>query len=493
MSGPSWVLALDIGSSSVRARLYGPELTAWAAEHSPTRRYSWELRDGAMTVEADRLVGLTAEVLDEATAIAERDGRTIEGVAIATFWHSLLGVDREGRPVTPVYGWGDSRAREAVTELGKTLDPTRYHGRTGCFLTPVYPAVKLAWLRQSHPRDFAAAAGWVAFGDHLAERLFGERRTSVSIASGSGLFDARSMRWDGETLEAVGVRAEQLPEIGDLEPFVGLRSQWGSRWPLLKEIAWLPAVGDGACANLGSGAVGASKPGLTVGTSAAVRVLRRRSVREAAPPAELWRYLLDREHVVTGGALSNGGNGLVFLRRIFPDLTLEAIGAALASDPEFLEGLAVVPALVDERGEGPELGVGGVVTGLRPSTSSADLAAAWLQAIARRVAAPFRALEREHGPAQEVHATGGAFNALPGWLQTFADVLGRPIARAADPEATSRGVAILAARATGWLGSLEAVPPLRGDRFAPDLERHRRHTQLAERERAVERALRALR
>jgi gluconokinase len=483
------ILALDIGSSSVRARLYGRSLSALDPEASAMRRYLWHVEAGAMTTAANPLLELTAEVIDEIVSLAESRGARIEGVGVATFWHSLLGLNASGEPITPVHAWGDSRSRGAAAELRKALGEAEYHARTGCFLSPVYPAMKIAWLRQAEPPTFGAVATWASFGDLLAERLFGSFRTSLSIASGTGLLDLKKLEWDEEVLNAVGLRRRQMPEVADLEPFRGLRSEWAERWPTLEDVPWLPAVGDGACANLGSGAVGASKPGLTVGTSAAVRVLRG-GPEPHAPPPDLWQYLLDRHHTVTGGALSNGGNGLAFLRQTFPTLTLERIEDALAAGPGS-RGLAVVPSLADERVLGEAPGPGALLMGLRLSTMPVDIAAAWLEAIARRVAQPFRALESEYGPAREVRASGGAFNALPAWLQTFADVLGRPVALVADPEATSRGAAILAARELGWIDSLDAAPEIATHAFEPDSERHEFHLRAADRENAAERALRS--
>jgi sugar (pentulose or hexulose) kinase len=34
----------------------------------------------------------------------------IDAVAIAAFWHSLMGMDARGRPVTPLLSWSDRRA-----------------------------------------------------------------------------------------------------------------------------------------------------------------------------------------------------------------------------------------------------------------------------------------------------------------------------------------------------------------------------------------------
>ena len=71
-------------------------------------------------------------------------------------------------------------------------------------------------------------------------------------------------------------------------------------------MPWFPALGDGACSNVGGGGVNARRVAVMVGTSGAMRVLCPRSKPE--PPDGLWTYLLDAERFLLGGALSNGGS-----------------------------------------------------------------------------------------------------------------------------------------------------------------------------------------
>src|SRR6266571_3323101 len=46
-------------------------------------------------------------------------------------WHSLMGVDADNRPLTPLILWEDTRAHEAAKELGKQFDEAAVHARTG--------------------------------------------------------------------------------------------------------------------------------------------------------------------------------------------------------------------------------------------------------------------------------------------------------------------------------------------------------------------------
>ncbi|MEX2583537.1 MAG: FGGY family carbohydrate kinase [Gemmatimonadota bacterium] len=485
------ILTLDVGSSSARARLYDERLRPFEAERPAVVTYGWQMDGGSMVIDPAALFDRVVSVLDQAVESSRALGVAIAAVATTTFWHSLLGLNRAREPLTPLYGWGDGRAAGAAERLRRRLDADDYHRRTGCFLTSTYPAARLAWLEETDPALFASVASWAAFGDYLESRLLGTHRTTFSIASASGLLDVRKLSWDGEVLESLGLSESRLPELLDPQPASGLGSEWSSRWPELRSAVWLPALGDGACANVGSGAIGPARPGLTVGTSAALRVLRRAG-GEDDPPASLWDYRLDSRYRIAGGALSNGGNALAFLLDTFPQLSREEISVALAEKLPDSHGLTVLPALVAERGADSAGAHAAVLSGLSLSSRPVQIAQTWLEAIARRLADPFAALEREFGPAEEVRASGGALQAVPGWVRTFADVFERPVRLTADPEATSRGAAVVAARTLGWIDSIEdAAPPVAGG-FEPDADRHRTHRRAAAREHELSRALRQI-
>src|SRR5438876_499147 len=92
-----YILALDIGTSSVRALLFdaaGAAVPHVLAQHTYTLTTS---SDGEVSVDADMLVDLVAQAIDEALAAAGTLASQIVAVATDTFWHTLLGVDASGR------------------------------------------------------------------------------------------------------------------------------------------------------------------------------------------------------------------------------------------------------------------------------------------------------------------------------------------------------------------------------------------------------------
>jgi gluconokinase len=459
------VLALDVGSSSARARVYGPDGAALESVPAASEAYAWTATpDGGMETGADALVERTARVVDAALGGARAAGVRIAAVAVATFWHSLLGVGADGAPLTPVYGWGDMRAAAGALLLRARVDAAAAHARTGCFIHPSYPAARLLWLRDAAADTLPRVAAWMSWGEYLELRLFGVRRCSLSMASGTGLLDLRRRAWDPEMLAAAEVAEGALSPLVDADaPTPPLRPEWAGRWPELRGVPWIPALGDGACANLGSGAVGPRRPAVTVGTSAAVRALWEGEPVDV--PAALWCYRLDGRRLVMGRALSNGGNGVAWLRERFLLPPPEAAEAEVAAMEPDAHGLTVLPALMGDRGPGWEQWAGASVLGITQATRPAEVLRAWMEGSAFRIAGALDSLERALGPCEEVVASGGAMHASPAWRRILADALGRRVVLAAEEEATSRGAALVALERLG-APAAPAVPA--GDAFEPD-------------------------
>jgi gluconokinase len=70
----------------------------------------------------------------------------------------------------------------------------------------------------------------------------------------------------------------------------------------------------------------------------------------------------------------------------------------------------------------------------------------------------------------------------PTWIQIIADTLGVPVIASAEPEATSRGTALLALQALGVIQSLRDVPAQTGATFVPDATRHAIYQRALERQ-----------
>jgi gluconokinase len=468
MTPPADILAIDVGTSSVRAALFDAQARPVAGVDA-RRPYSIKTQDGGGEVDAELLFRLVREVLDE---VHPKLRGPVAAVACCTFWHSVMGLDGD-RSLTPVYTWAETRPDRFGTVLRERLDEKAYHERTGAFFHPLFLPEKILWLQDRGVR----ATSWVSFGECLYRRLFGRSPATVSMASGTGLFDVRRCVWDGPTLEAIGVRSEQLGPVGE-ETLSGLRDEFARRWPALRDVPWLPPVGDGACNNLGSGCTGPERIAVMLGTSGAMRVLWPTD-RFEIPPG-LFCYRADRRRIALGGALNDGGNLAEWVRNTFrlPD-DVEREVAAMEPDAH---GLTFLPFLGGERSPGWRADARGAIAGLRLATRPAEVLRAAMEAVALRFALIHETLTTSVPGTREVIASGGGFVNSRAWTQILADVLGRPVTLSGEPEASIRGVTLLALESLGIVPRLEDLPATLGEVFHPDSARHERYRAAVKRQ-----------
>lgn len=477
------VLAIDIGSSSVRALLYDRDAQPVANTEHQLRHTLTTTPDGGSTADPDALVALVLTCIDHVLINADHRQGDIHAVALSSFWHSLMGLAHDQTPTTPVYMWADKRSGQDAATLSRELDPERIHTETGCRLHSSYWPAKLRWLNRTTPDVYAGTATWASFTDYLSSIIHGELTTSISMASGTGLLDSSGAHWHPELLGAMDINPTQLPRLTDRD--IAQRppqAKFKKRWPALADIAWFPAIGDGAAANVGSGCVGDDSIALTIGTSGAMRAIVR-DENDHQPTTQplsprLWQYRLDRSYRVTGGALSNGGNVTAWFADLIQIDDFEALTAEAANIPPDGHGLTVLPFLAGERSPSWNDHLTGAIAGLRLGTSAADIFRAFLESTAYRFGSIYEDLRELVGADHEIRANGAAALGSPLWMQILADTLNHPVASLdAEAEASARGAAICA------LESIRSIDDMAGpktpivDRFVPDADNFRLYTE----------------
>jgi len=479
------VIALDVGTSSVRASVCDEAGQVLGGRFHRVGLRPTLTPDGGVEHDPRRLLDAVAACLD-AVLVGPRTP-DVAGVGIATFWHGLLGFNAAGHALTPIYMWADARSAPDAMLLREALDAAALHARTGCPVHASYWPAKLRWLFRERAGATARVARWGSFGEYLDLNLFGETTTSVSMASGTGLFDQEALSWDVEALAAAELEPSRLFSLCDRrDGRRGLRPEWSRRWPGLRSAVWFPAVGDGAASNIGSGCVDPGRMALNVGTSAALRVSTTAS---APPPPGLWRYRLDRRLKVVGGALSEGGNVYEWCRealRLPDDAEIER---ALAAGPPDVHGLTVLPFVAGERAPGWRSDRRATIAGLGLDTTALHIVRAALEAVALRLALVYGLLRPHAAGEHLIVASGGALARSPAWAQIIADALGHPVMLAGDHEMTSRGAALLALEALGRLPDLAALPIPPGETLHPDPARHARLRQALQRQRRLDTTL----
>jgi gluconokinase len=457
--GANVVLGVDIGTTSAKAVAFdadGRELSRGEAGYPLL-----EPEPGQAVQDPDAVVDGTLGAMRAAVNSARDQGARVEALSFSGAMHSLVGLDADGRALTPLITWADMRATEQADRL-RAAHP-ELHDRTGTPLHPMAPLPKLLWLAEHEPDTFAAARRWAGIKELVVARLTGAWAVDHSIASGTGLLNLGALDWDREALAVAGIDAEALSTLVPTTERFELGPAAATELGLEAGLPLIVGAADGPLANLGVGAVRHGVAACSIGTSGALRLMverpsvdRRRSV---------FCYALTPRRWIVGGAINNGG---VVLRwageALAPDLGPhpEAALLALAADvAPGSDGLVMLPYLLSERAPHWSSDPRGAYVGLTRHHGRGHLVRAALEGVCLQLALVLASMRDAGNEVREIRATGGfARSAL--WRQMLADALGMPIGFPGGHEGSAFGAALLGMEALGLVGGIDRAAELVG-------------------------------
>jgi gluconokinase len=323
---------------------------------------------------------------------------------------------------------------------------------------------------------------FISVKDYIVFHLLGRLVTDWSMGSCTGLMDIREHRWSHKALEMVGIKEENLPEIVstrqviELEDFDFLR-----RTGIPAGTPLIMGAGDAPLSSLGVGALDPGVLVVNVGTSTAARKM----VTEPVPDKkqQLWTYILDESHWVTGGMSSSGGMVYDWFKNQFvvsdsQDAYVELEKQA-ASTPAGAEGLIFIPYLAGEQCPAWQTTTRGGFQGLDILHHRGHLTRAVLEGITFSIYRIIETIQTAYpDPIHEIRVTGGlASSSL--WQHIAADIFGKPLLLSDSNEGSARGGAFLALNVLGYLKSLEEVEQfsISDTRILPDQENHRMYME----------------
>jgi gluconokinase len=202
-------------------------------------------------------------------------------------------------------------------------------------------------------------------------------------------------------------------------------------------------------------------------------------------PDGLFCYRVDPKRFVLGGALSNGGEVFAWMKRT---LRLadgnDEIENQLAALPPAQHGLTILPLFAGERSTGWRADARAAIIGLGANTSPIQILQAALESVALRFRNVYELMEPSIGAPRDIVVSGAALLHSPVWTQMMADALSHAVIQCIEPEATSRGAALIALERLGVNAITQnapartgaPIPPIEknGKLYRAELERQRR-------------------
>lgn len=465
----NYVIGVDIGTTSTKALAFDENGWEAAGHHV---EYPL-LAPQPLAAEQDPKQIYRAVITCIKTAIQSGgiDAARITCVSFSSAMHSLIAVDKDGKPLTQCITWADNRSEPWAQRIKRELGGHAIYLRTGTPIHPMSPLSKLCWLRDSEPDLFVRATRFISIKEYVFHRLFGRYVVDYSIASATGLFNLAELAWDAEALRLAGVSADRLSlPVATTYTLSGLKSETAQATGLRPDTPFVVGASDGVLSNLGVNAVDPGVVAVTIGTSGAVRTVVDRP--QTDPQGRTFCYALAEKHWIIGGPVNNGGIVLRWIRENFsPEDSRRAgqperdpydslIGLA-AQIPAGSEGLIFHPYLTGERAPLWNANARGSFFGLALHHRKEHMIRAALEGVIYNLYSVLAVLESLAGAARKIHATGG-FARSELWCQMMSDIFNRDIDVPHSHESSCLGAAVLGLYALGRIDSLSAVSGMIG-------------------------------
>ncbi len=450
---PSALLAIDQGTTSTRAIVFGAALAPIAsAQQELSQVYP---APGLVEHDPEEIWDATLKTARAAMARANVAAKDIAAIGIANQRETTVVWERaSGKPIHNAIVWQDRRTADLCDSLKRTGHADAVAAKTGLVLDPYFSASKIAWLLDNVAGARAAAeAGRLAFGTidtYLLWRLTGGRvhATDATNAARTLLLDIGSGQWDPALAELFNIPMSMLPQVRDSAGDFGVTDVFGGA------IRILGVAGDQQAATVGQGCF---EPGMmksTYGTGC-FALLNTGAQRVASRNRLLTTiaYQLDGKRTYAlEGAIFIAGAAVQWLRDGLKLISQASDIGPLAARADAAEQVYLVPAFVGLGAPYWDAQARGAVFGLTRNCGAAELARAVLEAVGYQTRDLLDAMRADwpaaDGAATVLRADGG-MSASDVTMQFLADILASPVDRPAVMETTALGAAYLAGRAAG--------------------------------------------
>jgi glycerol kinase len=490
---PQYILALDQGTTSSRAIVFGHDGRPVVAAQQEFEQILPS--PGHVEHDPEAIWNSQLDVARQALAQARLTAADLAAVGVTNQRETTILWHREtGRPVANAIVWQSRITSPICDRLNEQGFAELFREKTGLVLDAYFSGTKIVHLLESLPGvRTQAEQGDILFGtvdSFLIWRLTGGRRhvTDYSNASRTLIYDIHKLDWDDELLGILNIPRAMLPEVRSTsEIYAETAEEWfGAPVPIAA------AAGDQQAATFGQACFHPGEAKNTYGTGCFL--LLNTGERPIASKHELlttigWgldgkvTYCLEGSVFVAGAAVQWLRDGLGIIR------TSAEVEKLAASVPD-AGGVFLVPAFVGLGAPHWDPYARGTIVGLTRGSTAGHVARAAVEAMAYQTRDLLEAMRHDTGTDLAALKVDGGASVNDALMQFQADLLGVLVRRPAVSETTALGAAYLAGLAVGYWESQDDIARNWAlDReFKPAASRTKYDARYRQWQRAVERA-----
>jgi len=332
-------IGIDIGSSSVKAVLFAPEIPeVLKSENRSLKSRVLSLTPGRFEEDPNEIRTLVLEVLSVLAQFARASNHKVNAIAFTGQMHGGLVVDANFQPLTNFITWQDKRGDD-LAPSGKTFaeelsqltthDPTGVGIHTGFLITTLY------WFYRNNsfilPDQDVKIIG---IYDWLTSILVGRAVTDISSAAAWGCYDPISFEWRGDLLDVANLDRRTLPEVAEPGQDLGVIDRLiAQEIGLDADVHVHASIGDTQAAYLGSECA-KNEVLINIGTGSQSMWEIPRKEKMAATEGTDIRYLGDGRYIACAPTLA-GGEAYRLLCDFFRETVRTFAGVEITGEDAF--------------------------------------------------------------------------------------------------------------------------------------------------------------
>lgn len=455
-----YVMALDAGTTSNRCILFDKNGRIVSMAQKEFTQYF--PKPGWVEHDANEIWSTMLGVAVEAIQKAGASAADIAAIGITNQRETTIVWDRvTGEPICPAIVWQCRRTAEYCDSLKRQGLVDFFRERTGLVIDAYFSGTKLKWILE-HVRGARekAEAGEILFGTVETWLIWKMTKGRVHVtdytnASRTMLFNIRTLDWDQEILDLLGIPRTMLPEAKPSSCVYGESDPgfFGGAVPIAG------AAGDQHAALFGQTCFQPGEAKNTYGTGCFL--LMNTGEKPVFSTNGLVTTIAwgvgEKVCYALEGSIFVGGAAVQWLRDELKLIESAADSEYMAQKVSDTNGCYVVPAFTGLGAPYWDQYARGTILGLTRGVNKYHIIRATLESIAYQVNDVIRAMEADSGIALKSLKVDGGACANNFLMQTQADINGSSVLRPRCVESTAMGAAYLAGLAVGYWNSQDEL------------------------------------
>lgn len=298
------VAVVDVGTSGVHVGLVDSRGVLSYFDYQKLE-YAVDDLPGALLIDTTELLRLVVSMMRKVVTAALRNGMRICAISVTSQRHGVVFEDREGHVIIGFPNI-DRRAREEARYFWEVFGEEIY-SITSRVPEPIFPAVRLVWLRKHMPNVYAKIMKFSMLNSWITSEMTGRDLAEWTNAAETLLFDVKNLSWSYDVIKIFELGHIDLPEVSAPGTVAGtLKANISSQIGISGSIPVILAAADTQCALIGTGGTDLGAVTVVSGSTTPIQMVVNSFVFDEEHRAWLTPFVSPNERVLESNCRASG-------------------------------------------------------------------------------------------------------------------------------------------------------------------------------------------